>query len=339
MIKLSVVIPVYGVERYISRCLDSVFAINLPEAEYEVICVDDCTRDQSVQIVEDYQHKHENLRLLHHSMNKRQGGARNTGISHAVGRFMLFVDGDDSLPQYDLSGLLNYMEENQLDVLLGSANILYENGMVKRWGNAPLKESAIMAGPDLFLDNYVHKVAFGTVWLGIYRSDHVKRMRPFVENVPYEDADWTLQCAYESKLIQFKPVVVYNYIQNPVSTTHVASISKVIARLKQNFRVWEWAESTTVNRDSVLVAVKDFCVFNLRILKSLWQYKTSERRELYSSFSCDEWETMACWLEDDNRVWSFFIRHPLLPQSLLCFTRPILKTLRFVKRVTKNNKH
>ena len=111
MIRLSIIIPVYGIENYISRCLDSVFSINLPEGEYEVICVDDCSKDKSSTIIERYQLKHGNLRLIHHAENKRQGGARNTGVTNAQGDFVIFVDGDDRIPKYDISGVLDYMQE------------------------------------------------------------------------------------------------------------------------------------------------------------------------------------------------------------------------------------
>ena len=59
-IKLSIVAPVYGVEKYIGQWLDSVFAQDIPETEYEVICVNDCTKDGSADIIREYQQKHHN---------------------------------------------------------------------------------------------------------------------------------------------------------------------------------------------------------------------------------------------------------------------------------------
>ena len=333
MKRLSIIIPIHNVEKYVSRCLESVYAIHLPEAEYEVICVDDCSGDHSVKIIEEYQYLHDNLRILHHTVNKRQGGARNTGVQQAKGRYILFVDGDDSIPQYDLSGLLDYMDNKQIELLVCAANILRENGTVKRWGNAPLEESPIMAGPDFFTDEYVHKVAYGTVWLGIYRRDRVNSMRPFVENVPYEDADWTLQCAYESERIQYKPVVIYNYIQNPVSTTRLASISNVVARLRQSFRVWNWAQTVSINKNAVVTAVKSFCVFNLRILRSLWQYSVSDRRVLFRSFTGNEWRIMAGWLGKKHFIQSGIIKYPLICQCLWTLSSPFCRLAKIIKKV------
>lgn len=331
MIRLSVIIPVYGVERFISRCLDSVFSINLPQEEYEVLCIDDCSKDFSVKIIEQYQVTHHNLVLLHHSENKRQGGARNTGIKSAKGKYIIFVDADDFIPQYDLAGLLEYMRENDLDLLLGMADVLSEDGETKRWGSAPLVESSIMTGLDLFTNGFIHKVAYGVVWLGIYRSELVRSTKPFVENVPYEDTDWTLQCAYLARRVQYKPIVIYNYIQNQVSTTHHSSIRSLIDRIEQGLRVWKWGQTVTENRDSVILAVKEYCVYNLQVLLSLWKYRNSDRKELYNSFPEEEWATMRSWVFSDPTLLSFGLRHPIWSRVTLYLASPFLRIVKRIK--------
>lgn len=325
MIRLSVIIPVYGVERFISRCLDSVFSINLRQDEYEVLCIDDCSQDSSYEIIGRYQIAHPNLILLRHSENKRQGGARNTGIRSAKGKYFIFVDADDFIPPYDIAGLLDYMEENGLELILGAANIISENGETKRWGSAPHDESPIMTGPSLFTDGYIHKIAFGVVWLGIYLSELARRAKPFVESVPYEDTDWTLQCAYLARRVQFKPVVLYNYIQNPVSTTRRPSMNTVINRVKQGLRIWTWGQTVTENRDAVILAVKDYCVYNLQVLLSLWKYRKSERTGLYNSFTQEEWETMKMWFDPEKNLLSFGIHHPHLSRITLNLISPFLR--------------
>jgi glycosyltransferase involved in cell wall biosynthesis len=325
MIRLSVIIPVFGVERFISRCLDSVFSINLPQDEYEVLCIDDCSQDSSVKIIERYQSTHPNLMLLRHSENKRQGGARNTGIRFAKGKYIIFVDADDCIPPYDLVGLLDYMEDNGMELVLGAADIISENGETTRWGNAPHDESPIMTGPSLFTDGYIHKIAYGVVWLGVYLSELARRTRPFVENVPYEDTDWTLQCAYFARRVQFKPVVLYNYIQNPVSTTRHPSMNTVINRVKQGLRIWAWGQTVTENREAVILAVKDYCVYNLQILLSLWKYRNNERTELYDSFSRDEWETMKTWFDSEKSLLSLGLHHPALSRITLNLISPFLR--------------
>lgn len=333
MTRLSIIIPVYGVERYIIRCLDSVFRINLPLSDYEVICVDDCSKDSSVSIVEEYMNRYPNLLLIRHEKNKRQGGARNTGISRAKGEYIIFADADDVIPEYDVSGILDYMDDNNLELMLGSAEIHKQSGAVLRWGNSPLEESGIMAGPEVFVKEYIHRVAFGVVWIGIYKTDLVKRTGAFMENVQYEDADWTLRCAYNAKRLQYKPIVIYDYMENEGSTTTVASIDKLKERVKQGLRVWEWAQSTTEHHDDVIMSAEDFCTWNLQCLSSLRYYRRSERVSFYQSFSGKEMSVMRAWSMGGK--WMEMIKNQTAIEIKLFFLSPLYRFGRMIKRMIK----
>lgn len=333
MLKLSFVIPVFGVEQYIARCLDSVFAINLPEDEYEVICVDDCSKDASASIVESYQKAHANLSLIHHDVNKKQGGARNTGVRVARGEYLIFVDADDTIPQYDLAGLLDYMENQQLELLLGAAECHKQNGEVVRWGKSPVTESPVMSGPELFTDEYIHQIAFGVVWMGIYNLDLVRRTGSFVEKVPYEDADWTLRCAYHARRAQYKPMVIYHYMDNPSSTTRKVSVDSVIYRAKQSLRVWSWAQTTNENHENVMLSAEDFCTWNLSAIKSLWKYGFSERHRFYRAFTQEEFSVMRKWRS--NYGYMNLVRCPVASQIALSVASPVLRAGRWLKRKTK----
>lgn len=321
MLRLSIIIPVFCVEKYISRCLDSVFAIGLRDEEFEVICVDDCTKDSSVQIVEKYMAQHNNLILLRHQENKKQGGARNTGINHARGKYVIFVDADDRIPSYDIDGLLTYMNENDLELLLGAAEVISPQGSIKRWGNAPTVESPIMSGPEIFNEGYVHKVAYGVVWMGIYSLELVKKLPPFVEKVFFEDTDWTLRCAYGARKLQYKPIVIYNYIENEGSTTKRGSISKLIERARQGLRIWNWGQNTVENHEEVMMAVKDYCIWNMQAFKSLFLFGRAERSQFFSAFTEEEIATMLKWGADSK--WKFFAKHPKSISTFLFFVSPI----------------
>lgn len=334
MLKLSIIIPVYGVEQFIARCLNSVFAINLSEDEYEVICVDDCSRDGSIRVIKEYQSNHPNLVLFQHEENKRQGGARNTGISLAKGEYMLFVDADDELPQYDLLGLLNYMENHNLDLLLCGVDCYKRNGKVNRWGNAPQEESSIMGGPQLFTDEYIHRIAYGIVVMGLYKTELVRRVGPFVEKIPYEDTDWALRCAYNAQKVQYKPVVIYHYMENPGSTTRRLSIDSIIFRAKQSLRVWSWAQTTIENHENVMISAEDFCTWNLSTIKTLWRYNCSERKKFYHAFTKEEMETMQTW--HWGHRYKVLIKKPILSQFVLTFVSPVFRIgERLVKRTDK----
>ena len=94
-IRLSIIIPFFNVEKFIGRCLESVYSQDIPENEYEVICVDDSSPDDSLSIVQDYAQKHANLRIVKNKQNRKLGGARNAGLDVASGDYIWFIDSDD----------------------------------------------------------------------------------------------------------------------------------------------------------------------------------------------------------------------------------------------------
>ena len=117
MIKFSIIIPFYNVEQYIAQCLDSVYNQDIPEDEYEVICVNDASPDNSRDIVKEYQKKHKNLILVEHDVNKKVGGARNTGLQNAHGEYVWFIDSDDFIKSNVLHHIWNELNENKSNVI------------------------------------------------------------------------------------------------------------------------------------------------------------------------------------------------------------------------------
>lgn len=91
--EVSVIVPVYNVADYLDRCIDSLICQTLPDIE--IVLVDDCSTDLSGGICDSWQRKFDNIVVVHHSENKGVAGARNTGLQHASGKYIGWVDGDD----------------------------------------------------------------------------------------------------------------------------------------------------------------------------------------------------------------------------------------------------
>lgn len=89
----SIIIPVYNVEKYLRECLDSI--LNQTYKNFEVICVNDCSTDSSYGILKSYSKIDQRVNIINQTMNTKQGGARNTGIEHSSGKYIVFIDGDD----------------------------------------------------------------------------------------------------------------------------------------------------------------------------------------------------------------------------------------------------
>ena len=89
----SIIIPVYnGLSHDLPICLESIWQQPLSPSLYEVICVDDCSTDDTREWLDEEATKHSNLRIIKHTVNKRQGGGRNTGVKVAKGKYLLFID-------------------------------------------------------------------------------------------------------------------------------------------------------------------------------------------------------------------------------------------------------
>lgn len=118
MPKVTVIVPVYNVEAYLARCLDSI--VNQTSADYEIICINDCSPDNSQQILEEYASRYpEKLTVLVNEQNMGLGRTRERGIRHAKGEYILFIDSDDYIRNDYVETYLKEMEAYPCDVVIG----------------------------------------------------------------------------------------------------------------------------------------------------------------------------------------------------------------------------
>ncbi|MBQ7026222.1 MAG: glycosyltransferase, partial [Peptococcaceae bacterium] len=111
---LSIVIPVYNLENYIGRCLDSLMKQNIDPASYEVICINDGSKDGTYEILEDYKSRYPNIKVFH-TENRGVVLARSAGLEKATGRYVWFVDGDDWIEANCLKYLCDIVMEGDND--------------------------------------------------------------------------------------------------------------------------------------------------------------------------------------------------------------------------------
>lgn len=134
---VSICVPVYGVEKYIERCARSLFEQTYHNIEY--VFVNDCTPDHSIdvlnQVLYDYPERSSSIKVIEHSKNRGLAAARNTGIEHASGDFILWVDSDDSIDVCTVQKLMEVQSIEDADIVCYNIkafyktyNIVYENG-------------------------------------------------------------------------------------------------------------------------------------------------------------------------------------------------------------------
>lgn len=117
MPKVSVILPVYNVEPYIEKCIKSLMSQALTDVEF--IFVDDCSPDNSVEIIQKYQRIDKRIKLIRHEKNKYTAEARNTGVKNAKGEYISFVDPDDFIDDNFLSDLYNFAKRDNADIAKG----------------------------------------------------------------------------------------------------------------------------------------------------------------------------------------------------------------------------
>lgn len=172
---ISIIIPVYNVENYLRKCLNSILRQGLLDGEYEVILVNDGSKDGSVAICEEYCQKFPHFKLLHQE-NQGVSVARNNGIDHAQGKYIVFVDADDYLLDNGLNlAYEHFRERDDIDVIHYYSS--YDN-----WEKNEIDNTIDFdgMGHELILRSGLPSFC----WLCFYRKDfldqHQIRFKPYI---------------------------------------------------------------------------------------------------------------------------------------------------------------
>ena len=128
--KVSVLVPIWGIEKYVKKCAESLFSQNIDDVEF--IFVNDCTPDNSIgvllSVVDKYPLIKKNIHIIDHPYNKGLAAARRTALSHAIGEYILHIDGDDYLEPNTIKILYDLAESNCADYLIYGIKHKYNNG-------------------------------------------------------------------------------------------------------------------------------------------------------------------------------------------------------------------
>ena len=216
--KLSIIIPVYNVELYIESCLLSVLnQTDLNDAE--IILVDDCCTDNSMKIVERIVKEnsdHTNINIIRHTHNQGLSAARNTGIKHAKGEYVFFLDSDDELPENTIKIFNNYL------TLYGNAVLFIGNYIIDGPFNGTiLRNTKIEYNNDEIFNAYIKKELYVLACGKFINRDYlISNNLWFPVKRLHEDEYFSFHLAYTAnKLIVIKEnVYVYKIRENSITT-------------------------------------------------------------------------------------------------------------------------
>ena len=218
MIKVSVIIPAYNLENYIEKTLNSV--INQTLEEIEIIVVNDGSKDNTLNIINDIASKYDKVRIIDKE-NQGVSKARNTGIKEAKGEYILFLDGDDWMDLDALNLLYTKAKSENLDLLCYDFIMAYEDG---RLFNNNDMDFGTISGED-YLGLCMESKVSVSLWSKLIRRDLFETYSiKCPENIAFgEDMATTMILATYSKAVGKLNKNLYYYLQRSTSVTKTAS--------------------------------------------------------------------------------------------------------------------
>lgn len=223
MINVSFIIPIYNVELYVHRCFMSLLIQESAEANIECVVVDDCSPDRSMNIVNQIISSYKGnikFKVLSHDKNRGLSAARNTGLKHATGDYIYFVDSDDYLMPGSLLYFLDNMKEfPDVEIVIGNAKNCKDNDFLIHHIQTPLLINDCNVSFQRMLRHQIYLYA----WNKLIRRDLlVKHHILFEDGIIYEDQCWSYELFSHVSSILLLPKVTYIYENNPISIVNTS---------------------------------------------------------------------------------------------------------------------
>ncbi len=238
--KISVIVPIYNVEQYISECLDSL--INQTLRDIEIICVDDCGSDKSMDIVQEYAAKDNRIKIVKHEKNSGLSASRNTGLENSSAPYIMCCDSDDFYTPNMCEVMLNTITQTGADIAMCGINIIYE-------ADHHLKDSddeyyrIKFSGIQDVSDEIIGKCDVSS-WNKIYRREFLdKHEIRWPTGLKYEDAYFFNAYMVWAKKIAFITDKLYCYRRRPgsiMNKTFEKTNNYAIDHLKIAFKLYDY---------------------------------------------------------------------------------------------------
>ena len=269
--KLSVIVPVYRAEETLRQCVDSLLAQTY--TNFELICVDDGSTDSSGRLLDEYAQKDARIKVIHQE-NQTAGAARNNGMAHATGNYLLFLDPDDFFEPFMLEKALEKIKENDSDICLFNV-YRYDDRTGRRTSNVPdyirkhIPPLSVFSRKDV--PDRIFNMTTGAPWNKLYRTDFVRRhgLRfPVIKNT--EDFYFVaLSMALAEKITTLDTPLLHYRIN--VGSSLQATRSRYPVEFEKSFTgvkdrlvelgIYEEVKKSFANR------ALDSCIYNLESVK------------------------------------------------------------------------
>jgi glycosyltransferase involved in cell wall biosynthesis len=235
-IDISVIVLVFGVEKYLRRCLDSLLAQNFENVEF--LLIDDGSTDKSRQICEEYAAKDSRF-IVFHKENGGVSSVRNYGIEKARGDYLMFVDGDDWVNPDYCARPFSLAKEKDVDLVMFAHQEVYESTeLITKKTSLEEGYKTWQEGIDLMLLG-----GFGVyAWNKLYKRTLFDDIR-YPDGRSFQDQETTWKLIYKAKRIYCSNTVLYYYFMRDDSVTHQMSAKKVTDRFEMKLQLFDGLEA------------------------------------------------------------------------------------------------
>lgn len=309
MLQLSFVVPCYNVEKHLQACLDTLFSCGLSGTDFEILAIDDCSPDGSLSILRRNAEIHPELKIVSHPENKGLGGARNTGIRNANGKFLWFVDADDMIKGSMVEEAVRNCLCHELDILAFNFDKVDQDGDVKS-KHLVFTEMPVLDGRNFASKAFRGGITghMGYVWRFIYRTDFLRAQSLFFpEKTYWEDTVFMPEAILKAERVASISDVLYSYRVNPESIS--GTFSKVYpAKMiydyafycgKELLRLSDEIQDCPCKKSIKECAINKFiCGFAVYLLRTSKQ----ERRVFYSMIDGREVNEVKPWMNRLSRL-------------------------------------
>ncbi len=195
---LSIIVPIYNVEQYVRACIESIYQQGLDEDRFEVILVNDGTKDKSMEMIANIIQQHKNITVINQE-NQGLSMARNNGMAIARGEYILMPDSDDLLVENSLKPLLKNALETKADLVVADFLIMNDDEINNRQliyqQEFSMKEKT---GEELYMDDL--KPNHFYVWQTLYKKDFItKNNLKFIPGIYFQDVPFTHEAYLKAK--------------------------------------------------------------------------------------------------------------------------------------------
>ena len=249
---LTIIIPVFNVEKYIEKCFNSIQLVN--DFSLEIIFINDGSTDSSLEIIENIALKNTCVRVISQS-NLGLSGARNTGIDNANGNYILFLDSDDWLNFKVIENLLPLAIKNDLELLSFGIESFNENGIsLKKRPNQPVDYKTIISGQQALIQGFQPSSSC----LFLYKKSFINAFNlHFYPKIAQQDVEFTTRIMICAKKVYFSDEIGYNYFRHQgtisLPTTieklhfYLTSATEVAFLIKQNLETYKNLDVNTIS--------------------------------------------------------------------------------------------